>query len=278
MIEKRFSWSSTYTWVILILFALFVLYPFWIGIAGSLKSDKEFFRLPAFYPPVHFTLTSYKKAWAEVLGPMWFTLRIALMTMVLSVVFGTIGGYLLAHTRFPGSRLLFIVLVFGIYIPGVSKLIPVIRVIQIFGLYNTSFGVSLAISSIQLPLTTILYRQYFLQFPKSLFEVAEISGADHLQVLRYIVVPLASIPTATVAILAVSAGWNDLLFPLVLISGRVQVVTTAITGLIYEAERYSLFNKLLAGTIIVTIPVTVLYLLFQGRITTGFRQMGEGVK
>jgi glucose/mannose transport system permease protein len=243
--------KTAFILIVVILFSFFILYPIWIGITGSLKPDEDFLAAPAFVFPDNPTLEKYIEAWDVLKRALFFSFKIAIMTMAIAIVVGVIGGYLLSqHHNFKGLKLLLILCVFGIYIPGVSKLIPIIKIVQFFRLLDTPWGVGIALGSMQLPIATILYRQFFLKFPKSFFEVAEISGADHIQILRNIIIPLSKTPTMTVAILSISIGWNNLLFPLVLTSSEPSTVTVAITSLVYEAKQYSVYNKLLAGTII----------------------------
>ena len=212
--------------------------------------------------------------------PLWVSFLVAAFTVLISVVFGALGGYCLSRSRYKLTGTLLALVLFGPYIPGVTKLIPLLRVTQVLGIYNTPWGVGIAIGSVQLPISTILYRQYYKQLPESLFEPARISGVNHLHMFSGIVIPLSHVPAVTVAVQAFTIGWNNLLFPLVLTSGTASSRPAAITvaNLRIAAQREATYNQMLSAGIIAAIPVIVLYLVFQRYVTGGFRQIGMGGK
>lgn len=268
------------TWAALVFFAFFFLYPFWNVIWGSVKTIPQFSSTLIFEPIANPTFEPFMSALAELARPLWVSFLVAAFTVLISVVFGALGGYCLSRSRYKLTGTLLALVLFGLYIPGVTKLIPLLRVTQLLGIYNTPWGVGIAIGSVQLPISTVLYRQYYKQLPESLFESARISGANHLHMFSGIVIPLSQVPAVTVAVQAFTIGWNNLLFPLVLTSGTASSRPAAITvaNLRIAAQREATYNQMLSAGIIAAIPVIVLYLVFQRYVTGGFRQIGMGGK
>jgi glucose/mannose transport system permease protein len=207
---------------------------------------------------------------------MWHSLQIAVTTTFFATIFGILGGYVLARGRFRGVRVIFGLVLFGIYIPGITKMLPTLKMIQFLGLYDTDFGVGLAVGSMMLPMSTILYRQFYLQIPQSFYEMASLSGANHLDILTRIVVPLSKVPSVTVAVLSLAIGWNVYLLPLILTTGSPfeRPIAVTLAELKEEAMQYATFSDMLAAGVLAAIPPVILYLIAQRYVTAGFRHMG----
>lgn len=261
-------WAS----VIITIFIFF--YPIWTALMGGIKTIAQFDVTKVFLPPMNPTFEPFIEAWEIVNQSMIASFTIATLTMLFCIAFGLMGGYLLSKVDFRYSNYVLAIMVFGIYIPGVTKLIPILKVIQSLQLYNTSIGVAFALASVQLPLVSLLYRQFFRAIPDSLIESAQIQGADHLQIFRYIIIPMSTIPTTAVGILTFTMGWNNLLFPLILTSGppsnRPAMVAVATFRRI--AFRRALYNQMLAAGILAAIPVIILYFVFQRYIQRSYAE------
>lgn len=273
---KRETVEKIIIWLGILMFVFFFLYPFWISFWGALKTLSEIYSIEIFKPTLNPTLQPFAKVWARIRGPMLVSLQISITVTIISVVFGILGGYSLVQGRFKGINFLLALCVFGIYIPGITRILPVIRLIQYMNLYDTELGVGIAVGCTMLPLSTILYRQFFKQIPKEFFEEAAISGANHLQILGRIVIPLSKIPSVTVSVLSLSVGWNVILFPLILTIGppETRPVAILLQQLHTEAQQFATFNEMLAGSILTALPPIILYLIAQNYVAQGFRQMG----
>lgn len=276
--KEKFQAERLVMWFVLALFLFFILYPFWIGVLTSLKDIRQLFNTLSFVPTLQPTLDSYVYVLGLFRGPIGHSAYIAVVVSLVGISLGMVGGYCLRDRRSPLISIVFAMVLFGIYIPPVTKLLPTIRIVQMVGLYNTNLGVGLAVGSMFLPMATILYRQAYMQYPESFFELARLEGANHLDVFFRVIVPLSKLPTVTVGILSLGTGWNVFLFPLVMTTGSMsrRPVGVALSMLRDAAVMDGTYNNLLAGAIVTAIPPIILYLVGQRYITKGFRTMGTG--
>lgn len=264
-------------WLLLGLLGFFLLYPFWNAIWGGLKTISQIYETRVFEPVTDVTFGPAREALAQIWKPMLHSLYIAVLTTVIAVTFGILGGYVLIRGPRTLTRTVLAMVLFAIYIPPVTKLLPTLKIIQWLGLYDTNFAVGLAVGAAMLPMATILYRQFFHRLPKSYFEVNSLAGGNHLDALFRIVVPLAKVPTVTVAVLSLGTGWNVFMLPLVLTAGNImsRPVGVAIGMLRNASVEDGSINVMLAGAIIAAIPPVALYLFGQRYVTSGFRTIGE---
>lgn len=269
--------ERTVIWIGLALFAFFLLYPFWIAIWGGLKTIPQIYDTLVFEPVLHISTEPAAQAISLIWKPMLYSLYIAVLTTLIAVSFGILGGYVLIQGRSRFTNVVLAMVLFAIYIPPVTKLLPTLKIIQTIGLYDTNFAVGLAVGAAMLPMATILYRQFFRRLPKSYWEVNALAGGNHFDALFRVVVPLAKVPTVTVAVLSLGIGWNVFLLPLVLTAGNImsRPVGVAISMLRTAATEDGSINVMLIGAIIAAIPPVLLYLFGQRYVTSGFRTTGE---
>ena len=277
MNTKRLNLEFLLMWTIIIVFSFFLLYPFWIAICTSLKNLNQFFETKVYVPVfLNGTIRPYIEAFSQLAIPMLHSLFIAIVTVTIAIFFGMVGGYVLTAARFKGASIVFAFVVFAIYIPVETRLLPLLKIIQLLGLYNTDFGVGLAVGSTMLPMSTILFRQFYVNIPKSFYEVAEIAGADHIQVFQMIIMPLSKIPIVTVTVLSFGIGWNAFMLPLIFTTGSYtdRPIGVALSSMHAAAVQDGTFNRMIAGALLTSIIPIIIYLFAQEYITSGFRSMG----
>lgn len=279
-ISSKTRFSALVKWMGIALFLFFILYPFWIAFLTSFKDLAQVFATRPFEPTLQPTFEAYAYVFSVFRRPMLLSLGIALTVTLVSILAGTVGGYCLSQARMRGLSIVVALVVFGLYIPPATKLLPSMRIVQFLGLYNTNLGVGLVVGAQFLPMATILYRQFYLQYPDSFFELAKLEGANHFDVYGRIIVPLSAAPTATVFIMALSIGWNVFLYPLVLTRGSLtrRPVGVALNMLAEAAVQDGTYHFLMAGALISALPPVILYFVGQRYVVTGFRTMGLGEK
>ena len=259
-----------------LVFTLFFLYPLWIALVGSLKTDAQVLSTRVFVPVFPPSLSSYGEVLPKLIRPMLVSFSVAAVVSGLGIFFGLLGGYVLSRKRSVWVVVLFSLVLFGNYIPPTTKVLPALKIMQFLGLYDTIIGLALSIGSMVLPLSTLLFRQFFIQIPESYFEAASIEGAHHLSLFSRIAVPLAKIPAFAVTVLTFAIGWNAYLIALVLTRGEAfeRPIAITVVGLMEYAELYSKYNIMLAGGILASVPVVALFLATQRYTTAGFRSLG----
>ena len=263
-------------YVVLIAFAVFYLMPVYVLIVTGLKSFAEVNLYRMWDLPQGFHLDSYTKAWlgseAEgfrgLSGNFLNSVKLTVPATILSAMLGSINGYVLAKWKSRGSNVIFPLLLFGMFIPYQSILIPLVVVlgkIPWFGgsLYGTIPGLILAHVVYGIPITTLIFRNYYAGIPTELVEASRIDGANIFSIYRHILFPLSLPGFVVVMIWQFTSIWNDFLFAVTLIGDpQRQPITVALNNLAgsYIVE----WNVQMAGALIAALPTLAIY-IFLGR-------------
>jgi len=228
---------------------------------------------------------NYITAWTEAdfSRYMWNSARITLLTVAGVVVTGTLAAYAFARMEFPGKEILFTFYLATYMIPGAVTLIPNYLIIvgferffiDTFGIENAWFDnwTALTIPFMINAFSVFLLRQFFAQIPDDLFDAALIDGAGHFRFLTQIVVPLSKAPLMSVIIFNGIWAWNSLQWPLIVTStDRWLPATVGLTSFITEAAAET--QLIMAGAVITTIPILILYFFTQKTFTEGIATTG----
>jgi glucose/mannose transport system permease protein len=280
--ELQPSWLPRFTlWrvlinVILAVFAIFYLMPVYVLLITSLKSFAEVNLYRMWDLPSGFYLHSFSRAWigdelagvGGLSGNFMNSVKLTVPATILSAMLGSINGYVLAKWKFRGSNVIFPLLLFGMFIPYQSILIPLVVVlskIPWFGgsLYGSLPGLILAHVVYGIPITTLIFRNYYAGIPTELVEASRIDGANIFSIYRYILFPLSLPGFVVVMIWQFTSIWNDFLFAVTVIGDpQVQPVTVALNNLAgsYIVE----WNVQMAGALIAALPTLAVY-IFLGR-------------
>jgi glucose/mannose transport system permease protein len=263
-------------YIVLIAFAVFYLMPVYVLIITGLKSFTEVNLYRMWDLPQGFYFDSFAKAWlgSQAEGFRGLStnflnsVKLTVPATILSAMLGSINGYVLAKWKFRGSNVLFPLLLFGMFIPYQSILIPLVVVlgkIPWFGgsLYGTIPGLILAHVVYGIPITTLIFRNYYAGIPTELVEASRIDGANIFSIYRYILFPLSLPGFVVVMIWQFTSIWNDFLFAVTVIGDpQVQPITVGLNNLAgsYIVE----WNVQMAGALIAALPTLAVY-IFLGR-------------
>ena len=258
-------------WIIVVLAFVVVLLPIWSVVITGFKTDSEIIHTAPF-APTQFTLGGYSAALGEIGNSYLISLQIGITALAVSLLFGSIGGYFLAKVHFKYSWIILILTVFGLYIPEITKVYPVLQIVLHTGLYNTAIGTGLVLGFIQLPIATLLMREFYASIPDALLEAADVMGASHWTKYRRIMFPLSKIGFVVVGVLTFSFAWNNLLYPLVLTTGPAssRPIIVGLSILQSGATSEGLWSQLMAGISLAMIPVLIVYLILQKYIVRGY--------
>ena len=272
----KFTFWRVLIYVILIAFAVFYLMPVYVLIVTSLKSFAEVNLYRMWDLPHGFYYDSFSRAWLGSLaegfrglsGNFMNSVRLTVPATILSAVLGSINGYVLAKWKFRGSNVIFPLLLFGMFIPYQSILIPLVVVlskIPWFGgsLYGSLPGLILAHVVYGIPITTLIFRNYYAGIPTELVEASRIDGANIFGIYRHILFPLSLPGFVVVMIWQFTSIWNDFLFAVTIIGDpQVQPITVGLNNL---AGSYIVaWNVQMAGALIAALPTLAVY-IFLGR-------------
>ncbi len=255
-------------YALLAAFAILYLLPIYVLALTGLKSYAEVNLYRMWDWPAHISLDSFVKAWvgSEAQGfrgldnNFWNSVRLAVPATLLSAALGSLNGYVLAKWRFRGSDAIFTLLLFGMFIPYQSILIPLVQVLSRLGLYGSIQGLIFVHVVYGIPITTLIFRNYYATVPNELVEAATIDGSGILGIFRYVMVPISLPAFAVVAIWQFTSIWNDFLFG-VIVTPRpaVQPITVALNNLAgsYIVE----WNVQMAGALLAALPTMLLYIV-----------------
>jgi glucose/mannose transport system permease protein len=181
---------------------------------------------------------------------------------LLSSVVGSINGYVLSKWRFRGSEVLFTLVLFGMFIPYQSILIPLFQTEKALGLYGSMIGLIMVHVIYGIPITTLIFRNYYVGIPDELIEAAKVDGAGFVSIYRKILLPLSIPGFVVVLIWQFTSAWNDFLFAVSLTKLQSWPVTVAVNNLAGSFE--VAWNVQMAGALIAALPPLLIY-VFLGR-------------
>ncbi|MBN2252920.1 MAG: carbohydrate ABC transporter permease [Kosmotogaceae bacterium] len=254
-------------YLLLFIAAFFYLFPIYTAVNTSLKNNQELA-----YGPVDIVrnpeFANYLKAFSEIDRPIWNSFVITMVATAISSALGAWGGFGYSKLKFRGSSVLFLILVLGFYIAPQSILIPLLRFIGSIGLYNSYWGLILTHTAYGVPITTLLFRNYFESLPTEVVDSARIDGCSYIGTFFRIALPLSLPGFAVVAIFQFTNIWNEFLFGLILTRGvNSQPLTVAIGNL--KGTTVASWNIQMAGVMISVLPVLLVYVFFLKLIVKG---------
>ena len=248
---------------------LFSVFPFYYAIVSSFEQGSELFEV-SYLPEPDFS--NYAAVFVEqpfgrnILN----SVIVAFAVVALSLALGLTAAYALARIRFRGRGLLLFTILSVSMFPQVAVLSGMFELIRALGLYNTLPALVLANMMLTLPFTVWVLTTFVREIPKELEEAAFVDGASPAQVILHVFLPLMGPAMAATGLLAFIVAWNEFLFALTFtLSNEMRTVPVAI-ALITGASQYELpWGNIMAASVIVTVPLIALVLVFQRRIVSG---------
>lgn len=270
--RRRPRISGIVTHLILLATVVLSLYPFALMLMNSFKSNTEVLQNPAGWP-VHFTVESYRQLvnyqGNEVFRSFFNSVFIATVSTVLAVVLAGMAAFAFAKLTFRGRDVIFAMLLATLMVPGEVTLPPLYIMFARIGWLN-SYQVQI-VPSVASVFGLFMIRQYMLSLPSELLEAARLDGANIWQQLWQIVMPLSTPVLGAFAILHFIGRWNDYLWPLVVVTDPKYRPIMAMLPTIKDplVGFFTPWGMLMAGCVIVTIPLIVVFLLFQDKFLSG---------
>ena len=263
-------------WVYLALTAglILMVIPFaWMALS-SIKPDAEVRAVPPTWWPETVTLDNYRSLFDRLDFPLYFlnSTLVALAVTLGNVVFGSMLGYALAKLDFPGKRTLFALVLVTLMIPGVVTFVPLFVLTTNLGLTNTLAGIGLPF--LAGPFGVFLMRQFISGLPDELIQAARVDGAGELRIFFSIILPLCGPALATLGILTFLTSWNNFLWPLVVAQTEDKYTLPVALALYSVGQNATKYGLLLAGAVVVVIPVIAVFLALQRYIMQGVSMTG----
>jgi multiple sugar transport system permease protein len=257
-------------WGVLIL--LWALFPLLWMLSLSFK-DPETFRgsTPTFFPK-DWTWANYSTVFSDSLftSALRNSFGISLLATGLAVVVAMFAAYAIARLDFPGKKLMLSMALAIAMFPVAALVGPLFNMWRGLGIYDTWIGLIIPYLTFALPLSIWTMSAFFRQIPWEMEQAAQVDGATAWQAFRKVIVPLAAPGVFTTAILTFFFCWNEFLLAISLTStDRARTVPAAITFFTGASQFQSPVTAIMAASVVVTIPVVILVLLFQRRIVAG---------
>jgi glucose/mannose transport system permease protein len=259
-LRRRWGVGKILLMILLTLATLFYLLPVYVMVMNGFKSAANVGIDRMWELPTSLTNGGYADAWTRLDQNMWTSLLLVIPATLISSMFGALNGYLLSKWRFRGSDVIFTLMLFGMFIPYQSVLIPLIKFLQQIGLYGSIPGLIVVHVVYGLPITTLIFRNYFTNIPGELIEAARVDGAGLIQIFWQHMLPLSLPAFVVVGIFQFTNIWNEFLFGLTVITNPArQPVTVALNNL---SGSFSVsWNVMMAGAVITALPTAIIYIL-----------------
>ncbi|MBX0298792.1 carbohydrate ABC transporter permease [Cryobacterium sp. 1639] len=267
-------------YVVLFVGALIFLFPFYYMVIGSLQTEPDSTIAGAFPNPANITGENYVaiNSRIDLLQGLVNSGIFAGGVILCTVVFGVLVGYALAQLEWRGRGVTFALVLLVQVVPFQLLMIPLyVMIARDYGLADNYLGMILpfAINST----AVLIFRQYFLQVPRALFDAARIDGAGELKILRSIALPLVRPALLTVVLLTFIGPWNEFLWPfLITKEASLQPLAVSLANYLTNvaATAANPFGAILAGACVLAAPAVVLFILFQRHFVSS--DIGSGVK
>ena len=250
-----------YVVVALLLAAMaFYLAPIYVMVVNGLK-DKSYMTLADMWKlPRELSGGGFGAGWDALRPNLWNSFLMVIPSTILSSLLGAVNGYLFSKWKFRGSDVIFTLVLFGMFIPYQSILIPMIETLQRLGLYGHWYGLIVVHVVYGLPITSLIFRNYFANVPNELVEAARIDGAGLAEIFRRIMLPLAAPAFVVVGIFQFTNIWNDFLFGVTVVFDPAdQPITVALNNL--SGTNSVDWTVVMAGAVLAALPTALVYVL-----------------
>lgn len=264
--------GSIFFYLLIIVIFVYLMFPFYWATVSALKPESELIRTPATFWPQSPTLQNFSAVLSNdrFVRGLWNSIIVATTATVISLLIGAFAGFALGKLRFRGkSPSLYAILAMTMF-PQVAVLAGLYAVIRVLNM-PTTLSLILSYLIFTLPFTVWVLTAFFKGLPDSLLQAAQVDGANFQQTFWRILLPLTAPALVTTGLLAFINAWNEYLFALTFTSTdpAAQTVPVAIANLSGQVARQEPVGEIMAGAIIVTIPLVLLVLIFQNRIVEG---------
>jgi trehalose/maltose transport system permease protein len=266
--KRFFAMAGFYLLVALII--LYAVFPFYYAIVSSFKSGSQLFSVDYF--PVHWQWNNYMSVFREqpFAQNIFNSVLVSFSVVVLSLFFGVTAAFALGRVQFKGRGLLLLTILGVSMFPQVAVLSGMFQLIRGLNLYNNMLGLIISYMIFTLPFTVWVLTTFMRDLPKELEEAAIMDGAKPWDIITKVFMPLMWPALVTTGLLAFIAAWNEFLFALTFTLTNEQRTVPVAIALISGASQFELpWGNIMAASVIVTVPLIVLVLIFQRRIVSG---------
>jgi trehalose/maltose transport system permease protein len=264
----------TLFYLLLAVIFVYIVFPFYWAFRSSITPANELFATPVSYFPANPTLAHYQQVFGDThfLQALANSTVVAASVTILSLIVGVLAAYALGRFKFPGRLSVMYLILSMTMFPQIAILGALFARISDFGLYNTLYALILTYLVFTLPFTVWVLTSFFQAMPRDLEEAAYVDGANAFQTLYMVMLPLIAPGLVTTGLLAFIGAWNEFLFALSFTQtpDKFTVPIAIFNFTTTTAGGFEIpWGPIMAATIVVTVPLIVLTLIFQRRILAG---------
>ncbi len=265
--------KTFYRWLLFLILGVFALYyitPLYVMIVTSLKSMEEIRQGNLLTLPKEFLFDAWKIAWngrgyeaGDVyLRPFfWNSVKMVVPAVVISTFLGALNGYALTKWRFKGDNIIFLLFLFGCFIPYQAILLPMARTLGMLGISNSVFGLIVVHTVYGLSFTTLFFRNYYVSIPDEIVKAARIDGAGFFTIFFKVLLPI-SMPIIVVTVIWQFTNiWNDFLFGSSFSFGESAPIQVALNNMVLTSTSVKEYNVDMAAAFIAAFPTIIVYVL-----------------
>ena len=256
---RPFRPSRIITYALLTIVAVFYLLPIYVIVVTALKSFIEVSHSTPWQLPSAPTVEAFSNAFSTLAPSFLNSVLLVVPATLLSALLGSLNGYVLSKWRFRGADLIFTLLLFGMFIPYQSILLPLVLVLQKIQLYGGIPGLVLTHVVYGIPITTLIFRNYYAAVPTEVIEAARIDGASVLGIYRHVLLPISMPGFVVVLIWQFTSIWNEFLFAVTLTLPDQWPITVALNGL--AGSLLAHYEIQMAGALLTALPPLVIYIV-----------------
>jgi len=273
-LERSASRRRTfYRWLLFLILGVFAIYylaPMYVMIVTSFKSMEEIRKGNLMMLPKEFLLDAWKIAWGGrgydagdvFLRPFfWNSTKMVVPAVVISTFLGAINGYILTKWRFKGDNIIFLLFLFGCFIPYQAILLPMARTLGALGISNSISGLVLVHSVYGLSFTTLFFRNYYVSIPDEMIKAARIDGAGFFKIFFKVLLPISAPIIVVTVIWQFTNIWNDFLFGSSFSFGEAAPIQVALNNMVLTSTSVKQYNVDMAAAFIAGFPTLVVYIL-----------------
>ncbi len=270
---KTVRFKTLLVYALLLAMTLIYMGPFLFSVSISFSSGKDVFRWPIRLIPDRWTLENYERVWQELPFGRWLfnSVIVAAVQTVSNLFFASLAGFTFARLRFAGKNVIFMLFLATLMIPGIILIVPQFLILNQFRLINTYAG--LILPGVVTVVSIFLMKQFFETIPRDLEDAARIDGCSHFRLFWQIFLPVSTPALAAVAIYTFQGSWNNFLWPVIVTTTK--EMFTLPVGMAYFRHEYQVqWTLLMAGTVLISLPILLIFLIFQRYFVQGIATMG----
>ena len=258
-ISLRSYTTRVVLYIVLIVGTMIILLPFFVMLNTSLKDPASINLATTWHLPERPFWQSYAEVFEEFGPRIWNSITLVTNATLLSSMIGSLNGYVLSKWRIRGERIIFPLILFGMFIPYQAVLIPLFEFLRHIDLFGGVASLVVVHSIYGLPITTLIFRNFYMEIPDEMLEAAAIDGAGFFAIYSQIIFPLSTSAFVVVIIWQFTQIWNEFLFAVTLTAGNSEPITVGLAHLAGgEAVKW---NLPMAGAVVAALPPILVYVI-----------------